>query len=325
VCCPSVYRFKLGDFEVTNLLDGFSPDRPSHPTFGGNLPAETVWAHGKACGVTPDKYEHVYVNTLVNTGRDLVLFDTGNGKGRDANVGKLPELMGQAGYTPDEVDIVVITHGHPDHINGLMVDGKPGFPNARYIFGEVEFDFWKKGENVREARKANREQFVKVAVPLADKATFVKTEGEVLGGIRAIPTFGHSPGHMSYHVESKGQRLLIWADVSNHSIFSVRQPEWHGSFDDDKDAAVVTRKRVFDWVATDRLPALWSGPGRATAGFRRATSSTPLRRVGKIACRDRTRGHGARAILPTRLRSVGRAFAHPTQIGTGGVPVVSAY
>ena len=137
-----------------------------------------------------------------------------------------------------------------------MVDGKPGFPNARYIFGEVEFDFWKKGENVREERKGNREQFMKVAVPFADKATFVKTEGEVVGGIRAIPTFGHSPGHMSYHVESEGKRLLIWGDIANHYIFSIQQPEWYGSFDDDKEMAVTTRKRVLDWVATDKLPVV---------------------------------------------------------------------
>jgi glyoxylase-like metal-dependent hydrolase (beta-lactamase superfamily II) len=253
---PSIYRFKLGAFEVTNLLDGFAADRPTHPTYAGNLPAETVWAHGRANGVPPDKYEHVYVNTVVNTGKELVLFDTGNGKGRDPNVGKLTELLVQAGYRPEQIDVVVITHGHPDHINGLVTDGKPTFPNARYFFGEVEFEFWKKGENVREARKANREQFVKVAVPLAPKATFVKTEGEVVSGIRAIPTFGHSPGHMSYHVESEGKRLLIWADVSNHYIFSVQQPDWVGSFDDIPDAAVATRKRVFDWVATDRLPVV---------------------------------------------------------------------
>ena len=252
---PSVYRFKLGEFEITNFLDGFL-ERPPHPTYAGNLPAEKVAEVAKANGVSPTKFEHVYVNTLVNTGKELVLFDTGNGKSRDPNLGKLRALLAEAGYKPEQVDIVVITHGHPDHINGLVDGDKPAYPNARYIFGEVEFDFWKKGENVREARKANREQFVKVAVPLAEKSTFVKNEGEVAGGIRAIPTFGHSPGHMSYHVESQGQRLLIWGDVSNHYIFSIQQPEWQASFDDDKDAAIATRKRVFDMAATDKLPVV---------------------------------------------------------------------
>jgi glyoxylase-like metal-dependent hydrolase (beta-lactamase superfamily II) len=252
---PSIYRFKLGAFEVTNLLDGFLKRAP-HPTYGGNLPAETVAELARANGVSPDKFEHVYVNTLVNTGRELVLFDTGNGKGRDPNVGRLPALLVQAGYQPEQVDVVVITHGHPDHINGLVDGDKPTYPNARYIFGEAEFDFWRKGDNVREARKANRERFVKVAVPLAEKSTFVKTEDEVVPGIRAVPTFGHSPGHMAYHVESQGRRLLIWGDVSNHYIFSIQRPEWQASFDDDKDAAVATRKRVFDMAATDKLPVV---------------------------------------------------------------------
>jgi len=249
---PSIYRFKLGEFEITNFLDGFV-ERPTHPTYAGNLPAETVGEVAKANGLSPTKFEHVYVNTLVNTGKELVLFDTGNGRSRDPNLGRLPALLVEAGYKPEQVDVVVITHGHPDHINGLVDGDKPAYPNARYIFGEVEFDFWKKGENVREARKANREQFVKVAVPLAGKSTFVKTEGEVVGGIRAIPTFGHSPGHMAYHVESQGRRLLIWGDVSNHYIFTIQHPEWQAGFDDDKDAAIATRKRVFDMVATDKL------------------------------------------------------------------------
>src|SRR5262245_3798715 len=108
---PIIYRFKLGGFEITNLLDGFV-ERPPHPTFAGNLPAETVAEFAKANGVSPTKYEHVYVNTLVNTGRELVLFDTGNGRSRDPNLGKLPALLVEAGYKPAQVDVVVITHGH---------------------------------------------------------------------------------------------------------------------------------------------------------------------------------------------------------------------
>ena len=249
---PSIYRFKLGNFEVTNMLDGYVQGNGPHPTFGNNQPAEAVQAYAKAQGLPPTKMENVYVNTLVNTGKELVLFDAGNAKGRLPTAGKLPELIVTAGYKPEQVDIVVITHGHPDHIGGLVDGGKLVYPNARYVISEAEFDYWKKGENIAEARKANREQFMQVVVPLGEKATFLKGEGEVVAGIRAVPVFGHSPGMMAFHIESEGQRLLNWADVANHYVMAIQQPDWHVAFDHDKEAGAATRKRVFDMVSADR-------------------------------------------------------------------------
>ena len=249
---PSIYRFKLGNFEVTNMLDGYVQGNGPHPTFGNNQPAEAVQAYAKAQGLPPTKMENVYVNTLVNTGKELVLFDAGNAKGRLPTAGKLPELIVTAGYKPEQVDIVVITHGHPDHIGGLVDGGKLVYPNARYVISEAEFDYWKKGENIAEARKANREQFMQVVVPLGEKATFLKGEGEVVAGIRAVPVFGHSPGMMAFHIESEGQRLLNWSDVANHYVMAIQQPDWHVAFDHDKEAGAATRKRVFDMVSADR-------------------------------------------------------------------------
>jgi glyoxylase-like metal-dependent hydrolase (beta-lactamase superfamily II) len=249
---PSVYRFKLGSFEVTNLLDGYVQGAGPHPTFGNNQTPEAVQAYATSQGLPPTKMEAVYVNTLVNTGKELVLFDAGNPRGRLPTAGNLSDLIVTAGYKPEQVDVVVITHGHPDHVGGLMHEGKPIYPSARYIFPEVEFDYWKKGENIPEARKATRDLFMKNAAPLGEKATFLKGEGEVVAGIRAVPAYGHSPGMMAFHVESEGQRLLNWADVANHYVMSVQQPEWHVAFDQDKEMGVATRKRIFDMVATDR-------------------------------------------------------------------------
>lgn len=249
---PQIYRFKLGAFEVVNILDGYIQPASFHPTYGNNQPPEAVANLAKANGLS-SKFEHHYVPTLVNTGKELVLFDAGNPAGRQPTTGKLRSLIETAGYKPEQIDVVVITHGHPDHIGGLLTDGKPTYPNARIVFGEVEFDFWKKGV-VREARKDNLEMFNKIAVPFGEKATFLKPEGEVVSGIRAVNAFGHSPGMMAYHVESAGQRLLIWADVANHYVMAIQQPEWHVGFDDIKDMAVATRKRILDMVSTDKIP-----------------------------------------------------------------------
>jgi glyoxylase-like metal-dependent hydrolase (beta-lactamase superfamily II) len=161
--------------------------------------------------------------------------------------------MHDAGYRPEDVDVVVITHGHPDHIGGLTEQGRPVFPNARYIFGAAEFDFWKRGENVREERKFNRELFVRIALPLADRATFVKPGDEILAGIRAVDAAGHSPGMLAYLIESDGKRMLNWADTCGHYALSVQRPDLSLDVDDDKDRAAATRRRLLDMAATDDL------------------------------------------------------------------------
>jgi glyoxylase-like metal-dependent hydrolase (beta-lactamase superfamily II) len=258
---PTIYRFKLGGFEVTPIMDSKVIRPGLTPSFGGEANAEAVKALAKANRIDADRYVHNFTPLLVNTGKELVLFDTGNGSLRDEHeqlknrlpAGNLVARMKEAGYKPEDVDVVVITHGHPDHIGGLTKAGQLVFPNARYVFGADDFDYWNKGENIREARKFNRELYVKIVVPLANRATMIKPGDEVVPGIRAVDAFGHSAGHMAFHIESEGKRMINWADTAGHYIVSLQRPDLHLDVDDDKKTAVATRKRIFDMVNKEDL------------------------------------------------------------------------
>jgi glyoxylase-like metal-dependent hydrolase (beta-lactamase superfamily II) len=258
---PAVYRFKFGRFEIANILDSKVIREGLHSSFGSNQPVDAVHELAHANRIETSRFEHPFIPTIVNTGKQLVLFDTGNGALRrehEQRLGRLPdghlvERLAQAGYKAEDIDLVVITHCHPDHIGGLTDGGRPTFPNARYVFGVAEFDFWRRGESIREARKFNRELFMKICEPLADRSIFIKPGDEVVPGICSVDAAGHSIGMMAFHIESEGKRLLIWADTCIHYVTAVQRPEWHVDVDDDKDKSVATRKRILDMAATDKL------------------------------------------------------------------------
>lgn len=258
---PTFYRFKLGGFEAATVLDAKAVRDGVHPMYGANASADEVQALARANNIDPQRLEHPNIPTLVNTGKELVLFDTGNGAlpreyAQLANrlpPGQTAARLAQVGYKPEDIDVVVLTHGHPDHIGGLVEGGKPVFPNARYVFGAAEYDFWQKNVGVREARKFNRELYVTICTPLAERATFIKPGDTVVPGITAVDVAGHSPGLMAFHVESGGKRLMITADTFTHFVMAIQRPQWHFEMDDDKDKAVATRLRMLDMLSNERV------------------------------------------------------------------------
>ncbi len=251
---PTIHRFVLGEAEITTILDGSHVREGINPPFAMDKTEDEIATIAAANNLPATGFENSYTPTAVNIGGQLVLFDTGFGEGgRENHAGNLRRRLGVAGYAPEDVDVVAFTHCHPDHILGVMEAGAPAFPNARYVIGRREYDAWNAGDEIPSQREQNREMFLKLIPPLAPQMTFLEDGDSVVPGLTAEAAFGHSLGHMMYRVESAGKSLLIWGDVTNHYVFSLQYPESLVGFDDNKDMAIASRKRVLDMVATDGL------------------------------------------------------------------------
>ena len=250
-----IYRFNVGAFEVTTILDGAVQLDGPHPIFGQNVTAEEVHALAEANFLPPTRMEIPFTQTLVNTGEKLILLDSGNGAGRRPNAGQSRERLARAGIAPENVDIVAITHFHPDHIGGLMEEGAAAYPNAEYVLAAAEFDFWSPPEMAENEKTARVGKLVQSnVIPHAEKARMISPGDAVVSGIEALDTHGHTPGHVSYHIESDGERLVVLGDVCNHYVVSMQRPDWHVRFDMDKEQAVKARKSVLGMIAADRIP-----------------------------------------------------------------------
>ena len=238
---PTHRRVVLGDLEVTTLLTN-TITNPNDPQtiFGMNVDAETFQEVSREAFLPTDKSQFFFTPTVVNTGSELVLFDTGQAP--DQIVGALRA----AGYEPGQVDKVVITHMHGDHIGGLAgEDGSPTFANASYHTTQAEMDHWAGAEN---------DNFnVKVA-PLRDRFEMIADGQDAASGITAMAMNGHTPGHTGYLLNSGDRSLLLVADLANHYVWSLAHPDWEVRFDMDKAAAAASRRRVLGMLAAEKMP-----------------------------------------------------------------------
>ena len=236
---PTWRRVSLGGFEVTTLLAASAVRDDPHGIFGLNADDATFARVSKAARLPTDRVRFFFTPTVVNTGAELVLFDTGlSARGTTT-------ALRAAGYAPGQLDVVVITHMHGDHIGGLTGEGGVTFPNARYVTGAREYDAWAAMGNDRFDSKMR---------PLAEKTTMLQPGDTVTNGITAVAAFGHTPGHMAYMLESDGRQLLIAADFANHHVWSLAHPDWEVKFDMDKKAAASTRKNLLSMLASDNIP-----------------------------------------------------------------------
>ncbi len=232
-------RFMLGSMEVTTLMAGNRTVEEPQNIFGMNTSAEEFAEASAANFIPTDKVQFFFTPTIVNTGSELILFDTG------LSGTSITTPLEAAGYSADQVDTVVITHMHGDHIGGMMSDGNPTFANANYVTAAAEFDHWKGADN--DGFKSNVE-------PMAEKMTFLDDGGSVTSGITAMMATGHTPGHTTYMLDSDGAQLLITADLANHYVWSLAYPDWEVKFDMDKAAAAASRRKVLGMLAAEKMP-----------------------------------------------------------------------
>ena len=258
-----IHRFKVGVFECMAVSDGTHTYSP--PTFPPpavflftNAPRERLESVLRRHNLYSEQWAEwvsPYICLVINTSEHRVLVDTGaNGLG--PNTGRLLQNLKSEGIEPNEIDTVILTHGHPDHIGGNTdTEGKLVFPNARYVMWKDEWDFWNSEEAALKLEEHVREVLLGYAhknlPPIQRKLDLVDGETEILPGIQAIAAPGHTPGHMALDVSSKGEQLLCVSDTVLHPIH-LEQPEWFAVVDFDPEQVVATRCRILTKAAAEK-------------------------------------------------------------------------
>jgi glyoxylase-like metal-dependent hydrolase (beta-lactamase superfamily II) len=259
---PSFYRYKVGDILVTVVSDGKNVFKLEE-SFITNAKKDEVNAALEKAFMPRDMMTIYFAPVVLNTGGKLVVIDTGNGAVSNANSkganGQFGANFVAAGFDPKAVDMVVISHFHGDHVNGLLTaDGTPAFPNAEVLVPATEWKFWMDDGEMSRAPagrmqglfKNNRNIF---EAGLKKKVTPYEWGKEVAPGLLAVETVGHTPGHTSYVLSSGTGKVYIQSDVTNNPNPFATNPGWHAFFDQDADVAEKTRRRVYDMVVAEKL------------------------------------------------------------------------
>ena len=228
-----------------------------------NAPIDEVKAAYVAHGIPEGQGNTPFNPTVIRTAGKTVLVDTGCGADTaeepGATAGFLMRNLAAIGIGPDDVDVVIISHFHGDHVSGLVApDGGPAFPKAEITVPAEEWRFWMDDGERERATPGRMERLFEhnrqVFDPLAERVRTHAWDEEVVPGVTAIATPGHSIGHTSYLVSSQGESVFLIQDVSNHPALSLEHPGWHLAFDQDPIEAEATRRRTLEWLAREQMP-----------------------------------------------------------------------
>jgi glyoxylase-like metal-dependent hydrolase (beta-lactamase superfamily II) len=253
---PGFYRIKVGEIEVTLVNDG-AATRPLAEGFVRNAPLADVQKTLAAAFQPTGTLTIPFTTAVINNGTKLVMIDAGNGEMGAPGTGRWQANFAAAGHTPDQVDTIILSHFHGDHINGIRAkDGSAIFPNAEIMVPEAEWAFWMDDARMAQAPEGMKPGFQgvrRVFGPIAKDVTAYAGEKELVTGVTTVPAPGHTPGHTAFVVASGAERLLLWSDTTNKPELFVRNPGWHATFDMDPVQAEATRRRMLDMAAAEGM------------------------------------------------------------------------
>ncbi|ALK09057.1 MBL fold metallo-hydrolase [Blastochloris viridis] len=253
---PGFYRYKVGSLTVTALHDGFSL-RPLDASFVPNAALDEVTRALAEAFLPTDAVPLTFTALLVDTGSQRILIDTGTGGRLGPTSGQLAANLAAAGVAPDSIQTVVISHFHGDHINGLKTgDGALAFAKAEVLVPQPEWAYWMDDGMMSRAPKpleGNFRNARRVFGDIGERVRRFEWGQEIAGGISAIDAPGHTPGHTAFLLSSGREELLVLSDTANHPALFVRHPGWAAVFDMDWDTARMTRRKLLDRAAAERV------------------------------------------------------------------------
>ncbi len=249
---------EAGGVRIDSLSDG-NLTLPGSFVFGPapqDELAELLKGHG--IDAIPERVAPPCNVTLMRDGSRTVLFDTGAGPAFQETAGELPDALDAIGVAPEDVTHVIFTHGHPDHLWGLLDDfDEPVFHEAGHMMGRVEFDYWSDPETVNRIGEARTSFAVGAQRRLetlgAEAFTLFEGETEILPGVLAIPTFGHSPGHYAFALEAGGTQVMVVGDALTNGHMAFERPDWPSGSDQDQAAGAATRLKLLERIAADDM------------------------------------------------------------------------